>query len=229
MGAERKILIVEDHPTMREAMRLVLEGEGFAIEEAADGESALAVIRAAPPDLLFLDLNIPGPSGTDVLEAVRADPASRGRARDRRDRGRRGGARRRAAAGRRRVLHEAVQSDRVAADGRAGVGRGRDAGSVTAERRARLGARRRHVEPSPHRLGEQLGDVEPEPEALRSATRWSPRWRNRSKISRLFLGRDPGAAVDHLEHDRAVGRGRPTDRHAGPRRGRTSPRCGRGS
>ena len=75
MGADRRILIVEDHPTMREAMRLVLEGEGFAIEEAADGETALAAIHASPPDLLFLDLNIPGTSGTGVLEAVRADPA----------------------------------------------------------------------------------------------------------------------------------------------------------
>ena len=75
MGADRRILIVEDHPTMREAMRLVLEGEGFAIEEAADGEAALAAIHASPPDLLFLDLNIPGTSGTGVLEAVRADPA----------------------------------------------------------------------------------------------------------------------------------------------------------
>jgi two-component system phosphate regulon response regulator PhoB len=74
MGADRRILIVEDHPTMREAMRLVLEGEGFQIEEAADGETALAAIHASPPDLLFLDLNIPGTSGTGVLEAVRADP-----------------------------------------------------------------------------------------------------------------------------------------------------------
>jgi len=74
MGADRRILIVEDHPTMREAMRLVLEGEGFAIDEAADGEAALTSIHASPPDLLFLDLNIPGTSGTGVLEAVRADP-----------------------------------------------------------------------------------------------------------------------------------------------------------
>ena len=33
-----RILVVEDHPTMREAMRLVLEGEGFAIDEASDGD-----------------------------------------------------------------------------------------------------------------------------------------------------------------------------------------------
>ena len=75
IGADRRILIVEDHPTMREAMRLVLEGEGFAIEEAADGEAALASIHASPPDLLFLDLNIPGTPGTGVLEAVRSDPS----------------------------------------------------------------------------------------------------------------------------------------------------------
>jgi len=76
---ERRILIVEDHPTMREAMRLVLEGEGFVIEEAADGQTALAAIRDRPPDLLFLDLNIPGVSGPEVLRVVKADPSFGGR------------------------------------------------------------------------------------------------------------------------------------------------------
>ena len=75
---EARILIVEDHPTMREAMRLVLEGEGFAIDEAADGQRALEMVRADPPDLMFLDMNIPGPSGAEVLAAVRADPATAG-------------------------------------------------------------------------------------------------------------------------------------------------------
>jgi CheY-like chemotaxis protein len=71
-----RILVVEDHPTMRDAMRLVLEGEGFAIEEASDGDSALEMVRADPPDLVFLDLNIPGVSGTDVLRALKGDPAT---------------------------------------------------------------------------------------------------------------------------------------------------------
>jgi len=71
-----RILIVEDHPTMREAMRLVLEGEGFEIDEAADGGSALEHVRRRPPDLLFLDMNIPGTSGTDVLEAIKTDAAT---------------------------------------------------------------------------------------------------------------------------------------------------------
>jgi DNA-binding response OmpR family regulator len=74
-----RILIVEDHPTMREAMRLVLEGEGFVIEEAADGQTALTAIRERPPDLLFLDLNIPGISGVDVLRTAKADPGFTGR------------------------------------------------------------------------------------------------------------------------------------------------------
>ncbi len=73
-----RILIVEDHPTMREAMRLVLEGEGFEISEAADGPSALERIRQEVPDLVFLDLHIPGTSGAEVLGAVKADPATEG-------------------------------------------------------------------------------------------------------------------------------------------------------
>jgi CheY-like chemotaxis protein len=73
-----KILIVEDHPTMREAMRLVLEGEGFLIDEASDGPSALARVQQDPPDLVFLDMNIPGSSGAEVLTSIKADPATEG-------------------------------------------------------------------------------------------------------------------------------------------------------
>ena len=71
-----RILIVEDHPTMREAMRLVLEGEGFDIDEASDGDQALAAVHEGAPDLVLLDMSIPGTSGPDVLAAVKNDPAS---------------------------------------------------------------------------------------------------------------------------------------------------------
>jgi two-component system OmpR family response regulator len=71
------ILIVEDHPTMREAMRLILEPEGFVIREATDAASALAMAQEHPPDVMFLDLNIPGAPGTDVLAALKSDPATR--------------------------------------------------------------------------------------------------------------------------------------------------------
>lgn len=75
--AKADILIVEDHPTMREAMRLVLDGEGYDLDEASDGDTAIARIRAAPPDLVFLDLHIPGTDGTAVLRTVRDDAATR--------------------------------------------------------------------------------------------------------------------------------------------------------
>ena len=72
--AKADILIVEDHPTMREAMKLILEHEGFDIREAPDGSTAIAMVREQPPDLMFLDLNIPGTSGVDVLTEIKADP-----------------------------------------------------------------------------------------------------------------------------------------------------------
>jgi CheY-like chemotaxis protein len=71
-----RILIVEDHPTMREAMRLVLEREGFDIGEASDGDQALAAVRDDVPDLVLLDMSIPGTAGPEVLAAVKSDPAT---------------------------------------------------------------------------------------------------------------------------------------------------------
>jgi len=76
--AKADILIVEDHPTMREAMRLILENEGFDIREASDGATALSMVRDRHPDLMFLDLNIPGASGADVLSELKGDPATTG-------------------------------------------------------------------------------------------------------------------------------------------------------
>ena len=62
---------------MREAMRLVLDGHGYTIDEAGDGGTALERIRADHPDLVFLDLHIPGVDGPDVLRAVRDDASTR--------------------------------------------------------------------------------------------------------------------------------------------------------
>ena len=74
--AKADILIVEDHPTMREAMRLILEHEGFDIREAPDGGTALSMVHEHQPDLMFLDLNIPGTSGADVLSELKGDPST---------------------------------------------------------------------------------------------------------------------------------------------------------
>jgi len=73
-----RILIVDDHPTMREAMRLVLVDEGFTVDEAADGARALDLVASDRPDLVLLDLNIPVISGPDLLEALKASRVTSG-------------------------------------------------------------------------------------------------------------------------------------------------------
>ncbi|MFC4454395.1 response regulator transcription factor [Deinococcus sonorensis] len=67
------VLVVEDEPQIAGVLEAYLKQEGHRVEKAADGKSALALYRAARPDLLLLDLMLPGLSGMDVLRAVRAD------------------------------------------------------------------------------------------------------------------------------------------------------------
>jgi CheY-like chemotaxis protein len=76
MSSGPTILVVEDHPTMRGALRAILEVEGYRVREAVDGRTALAQVAAEPPDLLILDLNIPVVSGGDVLRRLKADPVT---------------------------------------------------------------------------------------------------------------------------------------------------------
>ena len=77
-GVPRRILVVEDHPTLRQAILLVLRDAGMVVEEAAQGDAALAALRRERPDAILLDMNIPGASGAEVLTALRADPATAG-------------------------------------------------------------------------------------------------------------------------------------------------------
>lgn len=72
------ILIVEDHPTMRAAMLAVLEQEGFILREAGDGPSAMSMVAERAPDVMFLDLHMPGVSGEEVLAQIKGDPKTAG-------------------------------------------------------------------------------------------------------------------------------------------------------
>ncbi|HSQ60376.1 MAG TPA: sigma-54 dependent transcriptional regulator [Acidobacteriota bacterium] len=69
MSAE--ILLVDDDPALRRAMRSRLEHWGHSVREAADGPAALAASESREFDLVFLDLNLPGMSGLDVLKTWR--------------------------------------------------------------------------------------------------------------------------------------------------------------
>jgi len=67
------ILIVEDEPQLAEVLEAYARQEGYRTERAADGNAALSVYRAASPDLILLDVMLPGRSGLDVLKTVRAE------------------------------------------------------------------------------------------------------------------------------------------------------------
>ena len=67
-----QILIADDRPSSRELLRLVLERAGYDVTEAEDGERALTQAREGSPDLILLDLNMPGLDGYGVLAALRA-------------------------------------------------------------------------------------------------------------------------------------------------------------
>lgn len=68
------ILIVEDDPALRLSTQLTLESTGYRTLTAADGEQALELIRSQRPDLVLLDIYLPGMDGFEVLQRLRQDP-----------------------------------------------------------------------------------------------------------------------------------------------------------
>ncbi len=71
-GPRQKILVVEDDHDIRELVRFNLQQEGFAVEEAADGIEAMERIKRRAPDLMVLDLMLPGISGLEICQRVRS-------------------------------------------------------------------------------------------------------------------------------------------------------------
>lgn len=71
MRARASILVVEDEPQLRALLRLYLEREGHRVADVGDGAAALASFDAEPPDLVILDLMLPGMQGETILEAIR--------------------------------------------------------------------------------------------------------------------------------------------------------------
>ena len=68
-----KILVVDDDAALAEMLTIVLRGEGFETEIVGDGVRAIETFRAVQPDLVLLDLMLPGKSGIDVCREIRAE------------------------------------------------------------------------------------------------------------------------------------------------------------
>jgi two-component system nitrogen regulation response regulator NtrX len=66
-----RILVIDDEAAIRSAMRMILEYEGHEVLEASSGQEGLQVVQAEPPDLVFLDIKMPGMDGLEVLTRLR--------------------------------------------------------------------------------------------------------------------------------------------------------------
>jgi DNA-binding response OmpR family regulator len=70
-SARPRILLVEDDPTIRQMTQLALERDGFAVATANDGAGGLQAFRSQPPDLVILDVMLPGVDGVSVCRTIR--------------------------------------------------------------------------------------------------------------------------------------------------------------
>ncbi len=73
----RHVLLIEDEANITEAIRFLLTRDGWQVDTHADGSDAVEVIRAADPDLVILDVMLPGKSGMDILRELREGEATR--------------------------------------------------------------------------------------------------------------------------------------------------------
>jgi len=74
----KRVLIADDEPNIVISLEFLMKREGHAVSVARDGPAALEAIRTGKPDLVLLDVMMPGLSGFEVCQAVRADEALSG-------------------------------------------------------------------------------------------------------------------------------------------------------
>jgi two-component system response regulator MtrA len=72
-GMKSRVLVVDDDPALAEMLTIVLRGEGFDTAVVGDGTRALPAVRDLRPDVVLLDLMLPGMNGIDVCRAIRTE------------------------------------------------------------------------------------------------------------------------------------------------------------
>ncbi|MGJ8624091.1 MAG: response regulator transcription factor [Yoonia sp.] len=73
----KRVLLIEDEPNIIEAISFILSRDGWTVHTHADGTSAMDKVKATPPDMIILDVMLPGRSGFDILRDLRATDVSR--------------------------------------------------------------------------------------------------------------------------------------------------------
>lgn len=73
---DKRVLLIEDEPSIIEAIRFILSRDGYAVDTHADGATALQAVQIKAPDMVILDVMLPNRSGFDILRDLRADPAT---------------------------------------------------------------------------------------------------------------------------------------------------------
>ena len=75
---DKKVLICDDEPYILESVSFIVREEGYQVLTAGDGEQALQLLSSERPDLVLLDIMMPGKSGFDVCRELRGDKSMRG-------------------------------------------------------------------------------------------------------------------------------------------------------
>jgi DNA-binding response OmpR family regulator len=70
---DKRVLLIEDEPNIIEAIRFILSREGWRVDTHSDGKTAYQRVADTRPDIVFLDVMLPGRSGFDILRDIRAD------------------------------------------------------------------------------------------------------------------------------------------------------------
>ena len=73
----KSILIVDDNPVNLKLIRVLLAGEGYDVHTAGDADGALRVLKNLSPQLILMDVQLPGIDGLELTRRLKADPATR--------------------------------------------------------------------------------------------------------------------------------------------------------
>ena len=73
-----RVLIVDDNPTNLKLVAYLVRANGHEVDTAGDADAALAALRAQHPDVVLMDLQLPGVDGLELTRRIKADPATRG-------------------------------------------------------------------------------------------------------------------------------------------------------